>query len=144
MKASMGSIPISWMTTSNKEIQPWIRRFANSASRILGLGHVSVPSSTPYLSFLFGLIQRTGEVQSAAGPAKNMTLLIQEYFHWLKAPVPAIPLLAGPTFWVKRHNRGFTPQQTPKVISVLSLWACNPSYSSEFNRDAFIIGYCYA
>lgn len=64
-------------------------------------------------------------MQCAAGPDKNMTLLIQVYFQWLKAPVPAIPLLAAPTILVKMHSQGLTPQQTLKVISIISLWACN-------------------
>lgn len=42
----------------------------------------------------------------------------------------------------KAPNKGFTPQQISKVISIVLPWACNPSYGSECNIDAFITAHC--
>lgn len=130
MKASMGSIPISWMTTSNKEIQPWIRRFANSASRILGLGHISVPSSIPYLSFLFGLIQRTAEEEKCKVLLAQPKIWLCSYkristgWRHLFQPFPSWPILhfgwKGTTedLLLSRHQRWFLLSHSGHVIQV--------------------------
>lgn len=68
-------------------------------------------------------------------------LLTSVNFSLLKALVSAIPLLAATQVQVKRHKQVFALQQTRKLISVISLRACNPSYSSVCNTDFFITGY---